>query len=153
MDADVLEEAITDWHRLGHAHALPCEEILRLRCYLNAPPRRATYLPHHLKTVKLFTFYALQLRFWQYVDRMLADIIRYGMNEISLRAEELLRRPLLPEEVIWVGHRCLVDVPKSSPVVVEAILADPAKLESVLREHTARRFVNSQSGPVSRVPW
>ena len=149
MDADVLERAITDWHRLGNPRELPCDEILRLRCYLNAPPRQA-YLPHHLKTVGDFMFYALQVRFWQYVDRMLADIIRYRMNEISLRAEELLRRPLLPEEVVSVGHTCLVSAPKDLSLV-EAVLAQPERMEYHLRERAVCMFMESSRGSAACV--
>ena len=137
MDADVLEHVIVDWHRLGHRCELPCDEILRLRCYLNAPPRHA-YLPHHLKTVNSFLFYALQVRFWQYVDRMLEDILRYGMNEIALRVEEMLCRPLKPEEVVFVGHTSLVSSATRSSTVRE-ILANPENLDGLLLEHTARR--------------
>ena len=158
MDASVLEEAITDWHRLGNPRELPCEEILRLRCYLNSqslplffektPNKSVGYLPHHVKTVNYFVVYAHQLRYWEYVDRMLSDILVFGMNDVSLRAEEVLRRPLTPEEIVEVGHTLLVNLSAADLLsMIASIRDDPLDAERIIREHVVAVFVRDQAHP------
>lgn len=106
MDISSLEDAVIDWHRLGHCAPLPLYYVSLLHDYFKSNIRRKSmlYVTFHLKTIRYFSDARTQFIFWDVIDSMLSKLTRHGSNDITRRIESSLHVTLTPAQRIQFGH-------------------------------------------------
>ena len=103
MNAENIEEAIRDWHRLGHRGAIPCRILRRLHEFFLMFEHEA-YVTYHLKTINYFINDALRASYWIMVSTLLGELARTGSNAIIRAIEATIEYKLSPAQSLYYGH-------------------------------------------------
>jgi len=109
MDTKSVEEAILDWHRLGHREALPCAYVEKLDGYFRTRAE-ILYLTYHLKTIDYFENAPTQHKYWDMIDSLLTDLELTGENSVTQYIEKSARVRLTPKQRIEFGHILPVNI-------------------------------------------
>lgn len=109
MNADIVEEIVTDWHRFGNHDGVPWTHLSRLISYFKRFPTDK-YSTYHLKTAIYFIDYTIQVEYWIVIRILLEELSRVETNIIVRTIEDNIKRSLSAKDRIYYGHVILVDL-------------------------------------------
>ena len=107
MNHITIEEAIVDWHRLGHTGPIPCEYIQNLHSFFKTYPHER-YVTYHIKTINYFEHHALRTSLWLFIGAQLEKLMLTHTNQVIHNIERTHRKKLSPQQCIYYGHVMLV---------------------------------------------
>lgn len=109
MNMEIVEEIVTDWHRIGHQSELPWTHLRRLIEYFRRFPND-TYVTYHLKTVLYFIDDTLQVQYWIIIRVLLDELCRSQSNAIIRAIQREFAVHLSDEQCIYYGHILVVSL-------------------------------------------
>ena len=109
MNAHVVEELITDWHRLGHRTAIPCKYIDILHRYFTIF-QNETYVTFYIKTITYFENENLQMSYWNLVHTLLYQLESCASNIVIRKIESTHDVSLSTADLIYFGHCMVVEL-------------------------------------------